>query len=71
MLTMFNTCCLVSKRVSFKSRFHKIPALEKENGALHMYLRKIMIKRVRGYIGVGSYRFSDVDDGDIPKALNR
>jgi len=35
------------------------------------YLRKITIGRVRGYIGVGSYRFSDVDNGDIlAMALN-
>jgi hypothetical protein len=26
------------------------------------YLRKIMVERVEGYIGVESYRFSDVDD---------
>jgi hypothetical protein len=36
MLTMLNACYLVSKRVSFKSRFHKIPTLEKGNGALHI-----------------------------------
>ena len=35
------------------------------------YLRKITIERVRGYIGVGRYRFSDVDDGDIAMALDR
>ena len=60
MLTTLNACYIVSKRVSFKSRFHKIPALEKGNGALHIP-QKITIERV-GYIGVGSYRFSDVDD---------
>jgi hypothetical protein len=70
MLTTFNTCCLVSKRVSFKSRFQKIPALEKENGALHIPQKNID-QEGQGYIGVGSYRFSDVDDGDIAMALNR
>jgi hypothetical protein len=71
MLTMFNTCCLVSKRVSFKSRFHKIPALEKENGAMHIPQKNNDQEGQGGYIRVGSHRFSDVDNNDIAMALNR
>ena len=68
-LATLNACYLVGKRVSFKSRFHKLPALEKENGALHMP-QKNNDRKGQGYIGVENYRFSDVDDGDIAMALN-
>jgi hypothetical protein len=36
MLMTLNACNLVGKRVSFKSWFHKIPALEKGNRVLHI-----------------------------------
>ena len=72
MLTTLNACYLVGKRVSFKSRFHKIPALEKGNGALHIPQKNNDREGqgLGGCIGVGSYRFSDVDDSDIAMALN-
>ena len=49
-LTRLNACYLVGKRVSFKSRFHKIPALYKENSTLHIPQKN------NGREGLGVYR---------------
>ena len=69
-LTILNACHLVGKRVSFKSRFHKRPALYKENGALHIPQKNNDREGQGSSIGVESSLLSDVDDGDITMALN-
>jgi hypothetical protein len=67
-LTMLNACYLVGKIVTFESRFHKIPALYKENSTLHiLYLSRITDKRVRGSIGVESGPLSEI--GEVVAAM--
>ena len=62
-LTGLNASYLVGKIVTFESRFHKIPALYKENSTLHIqYLSKITAKRVRGSIGVESGPLSEIGE---------
>ena len=58
-----------SKRVSFKLRFHEMPALKKENGAVHIP-QKNNDREGQGYVTVESYHFSDIDDSYIAMALN-